>query len=189
MDITQLLHAAEGGDQQAGDRLYREIYERLRVMAGQQRAGWRGDDTLNTTALVNEAWLKLAGGQTPHWQSRGHFFAVASSVMRQILVDKARQRSSLKRGGDAVHLPIDESAVADSELPADLAAEILVIHDRLVELEARHPRQARVVECRFFGGLGIRETGEALGISPTTARRDWELAKISLYRSLSRGGP
>jgi RNA polymerase sigma factor (TIGR02999 family) len=189
MDITQLLKASETGDEEAGQALYNAIYTQLREIAGRHRSRWRGDDTLNTTALVNEAWLKLADGATQEWQSRGHFFAVASAVMRQILVDKARKRSTIKRGNNPVHVPLDEESEPSGELTADLAARVLAIHDRLAELETRYPRQAKVVECRFFGGLEFNEISEALGISPSTVRRDWELAKIALYRSLTSGPP
>ncbi len=184
-DITELLRAAEGGNEDAAQRLYSLVYDQLRVLALRQRGSWRGDETLNTTALVNEAYLKLVSAADQQWQSRGHFFAVAARAMRQILVDKARQRSSAKRGANAVHQPIDEARVAADPMSDSTATEILTLHELLDELESTHPRQARVIECRFFGGLKIEETCQALGIAASTVRRDWELAKIWLHQRLS----
>jgi len=184
MDITQLLRAAQDGESEAADQLYGVIYSQLRQVALRHRSGWRGDETLNTTALVNEAWLKLADGATPQWESRGHFLAVAATVMRQILVDKARHRSSLKRGANVPHQVLDEGATTDPSFSPELAAEILCVHEALEKLARIQPRQARVIECRFFGGYQVDETSQALGISLSTVRRDWELAKLWLQREL-----
>lgn len=184
MDITQLLQAAETGDQTASEELYKVVYSQLREVALRQRSSWRGDLTLNTTALINEAWLKLADGATPQWESRGHFLAVAATVMRQILVDKARQRGSLKRGANSPHIALDETATAGTSFSPELAAEILRVHEALEKLTRTQPRQAQVIECRFFGGLQVEETCQALGISISTVRRDWELAKLWLQREL-----
>jgi RNA polymerase sigma factor (TIGR02999 family) len=184
MDITHLLKMAEAGDTAASEALYQAVYQQLHGLALRHRGNWRGDETLNTTALVNEAWLKLADGQTPEWEGRGHFFAVASRVMRQILVDKARQRCSLKRGANALHSDSVESEAAPEVFSTELAGEVLRVHDALEKLASTHPRQARVVECRFFGGMQVNETSEALEISISTVRRDWELAKLWLYREL-----
>ncbi len=187
MDITELLQAAADGNQEAGEQVYAAVYQQLREAALRQRLGWYGDDTLNTTALVNEAWLKLAEGQTPQWESRGHFLAVASAVMRQLLVDRSRQRRAQKRGGDALHIEFDEASASDDQLlSADLAEDILHVHEALNRLSQSHPRQARVIECRFFGGLQVEETSQALNISISTIRRDWELGKLWLHRELKR---
>lgn len=184
MDITQLLQAAQAGDGEAGNQLYSVIYSQLRELALRHRSGWRGDETLNTTALINEAWLKLADGATPRWESRDHFLAVAATVMRQILVDKARHRSSLKRGANVPHQALDESATTDTSFSPELAAEILGVHEALEKLARTQPRQAKVIECRFFGGFQVDETSRTLGISISTVRRDWELAKLWLQREL-----
>ncbi len=187
MDITELLQAAADGNREAGEQVYSVVYQRLREAALHQRLGWYGDLTLNTTALVNEAWLKLAEGKTPRWESRGHFLAVASAVMRQLLVDRSRQRRANKRGGNIVHVDFDEEAAADAgNLSAELAEDILHIHDALEKLGRSHPRQAQVIECRFFGGLQVEETSQALKISVSTVRRDWELSKLWLHRELKR---
>ncbi|TVR93588.1 MAG: sigma-70 family RNA polymerase sigma factor [Wenzhouxiangellaceae bacterium] len=187
MDITELLQAAADGDRDAGEQVYAVVYEQLREAALRQRLGWYGDETLNTTALVNEAWLKLAEGQRPRWQSRGHFLAVASTVMRQLLVDRSRQRRALKRGGDAVLVEFDESGTGDQHaLSDDLAEDILQVHEALNRLSRTHPRQVKVIECRFFGGLKVEETSQALNISISTVRRDWELSKLWLHRELGR---
>jgi len=187
MEITELLQAAADGDREAGEQVYAAVYQELRKAALRQRLGWHGDDTLNTTALVNEAWLKLAEGRSPQWESRGHFLAVASSVMRQLLVDKSRQRRALKRGGEAVHVELNEANTGDEHaLSDDLAEDILHLHEALNRLSRSHPRQARVIECRFFGGLQVEETSQALNISISTVRRDWELSKLWLHRELRR---
>lgn len=187
MDITELLQASSRGDQEARRLLYRKTYDQLYKMALGHRLGWHGDDTLNTTALINEAWLKLAEGATPIWKSSGHFLAVASTVMRQILVDKSRKRRSRKHGGNAARLTLDEGGIVDEHaLSAELAGDILSVHEALDKLARTHPRQARVIEFRFFGGLRIDEISRALGISVSTVRRDWELSKLWLHRELGR---
>lgn len=184
LDITRLLAAAERGDEAAASALYGAVYGVLHDLARKHRGRWRGDDTLNATALVNEAFLKLSGSEIRHWQNRSHYFAVASRAMRQILVDKARARSTSRRGSGIEHVPINESIDGAGDWDEDLAAEILSLHALLEDLERRHPRQARVIECRFFGGLSLDETSHALGLSSSTVRRDWELAKIWLNQAL-----
>ncbi len=184
MDITRLLAEAERGDEAAAAALYGAVYSALHELARKHRGRWRGDDTLNATALVNEAFLKLSGAEVKHWENRAHYFAVASRAMRQILVDKARARSTSRRGSGIEHVPINESLDGADDWDEDLATEILSLHAVLEDLERRYPRQAQVIECRFFGGLSLDETGHALGLSASTVRRDWELAKIWLNQAL-----
>jgi RNA polymerase sigma factor (TIGR02999 family) len=161
------------------------VYDELRQIARRQRAGWQGDFTLDTTALVHEAWLKLGRSGGPI-ESRAHFLGVAAQAMRHILCDYARDRRRLKRGGDATRLPLDVLEGVDGllALTDDRLDTIAALDEALARLAADEPRWARVVECRFFAGLGIDETAEALGISPATVKRDWSLARAWLYRAL-----
>jgi RNA polymerase sigma-70 factor (ECF subfamily) len=181
-EITQLLLAWSQGDRSALDRLIPQVYEELRRLAkrymGQERAG----HALQTTALVNEAYLRLIDASQVRWQNRAHFFAVSAQLMRRILVDFARSQRNLKRGGEARQVSLDEALVVSEETGADLVA----LDDALSALEALDPRQSQVVELRFFGGLSVEETAEVLKVSPTTARRDWTLARAWLYRELSK---
>jgi RNA polymerase sigma factor (TIGR02999 family) len=155
----------------------------LRRAARGQRMRWEGNDTLNTTALVNEAYIKLTKAAGAHWTDRGHFFAVASQAMRQILVNYARDRRAARRGGGAVHVPLSEvNPVSEAA-----AEELLVMHETLERLAEFNPRQARVVECRFFAGLSIRETAQALSVSEATVERDWAVASAWLRRELDAG--
>lgn len=184
MDITKLLAEAEQGNEAATEQLYGAVYEVLHELARRHRGRWRGDDTLNATALVNEAFLKLSGPEPRQWHNRAHYFAVASRAMRQILVDKARSRATHRRGGEVEHVSLNDSVDGFGSWDAGLATEILSLHALLEDLERRYPRQAQVIECRFFGGLSLDETGEALGLSTSTVRRDWELAKIWLHQAM-----
>ncbi|HEX7118335.1 MAG TPA: ECF-type sigma factor [Longimicrobiales bacterium] len=183
-DLTALLAAAASGDREAFDRAYSLVYRELHRLARAQRRRWNGDDTLDTTALVHEAYLRLAAWSPEHWGGRAHFFAVAGRAMRQILVNYAERRRAAKRGGGRV-APLD--AVADEFAPIapEVADEVLALHEALERLERLDPRQCRIVECRFFAGLSIEETAEALGISPATVKRDWSLASAWLYRALT----
>ncbi|TVR92985.1 MAG: sigma-70 family RNA polymerase sigma factor [Wenzhouxiangellaceae bacterium] len=185
MEITQLLRDAESGDQAALDRLYEAVYSQLRALAAQQRQKWRGNDTLNATALVHEAYLKLVQLPDPQWEDRSHFFAVAARAMRHILVDEAKRLKAVKRGCNPhqVDLAQAEALLVDDD--QGLANDVLALNQGLESLEARNPRQVRVFECLFFAGLAAAETGQALGISLSTVRRDWEMAKIWLDRYLS----
>jgi RNA polymerase sigma-70 factor (ECF subfamily) len=144
--------------------------------------GERSGHTLQTTALVNEAYLRLVGYNRMRWQDRAHFFAVSAQVMRRILVDHAR-RHNVKRGGDVPHLDLDETAVAAPDRTADLVA----LDDAMTALARVDPRKSQIIEMRFFGGLSVEETAEALDVSPATVRRDWIIAKLWLYRELSSG--
>jgi RNA polymerase sigma factor (TIGR02999 family) len=144
--------------------------------------GERRGHTLQTTALVNEAYLRLVGYNRMRWQDRAHFFAVSAQVMRRILVDHAR-RQNVKRGAGVQHLDLDETAVAAADRTADLVA----LDDAMTALARLDPRKGQIIEMRFFGGLSVEETAEALDISPATVRRDWSIAKLWLYRELSGG--
>lgn len=181
-EITTLLQALRQGDSGALDRLLPLVYGELRRRAHQQLRRRRPGETLATTALVHEAYLKLSGSAHRNYQDRIHFFAVASRAMRQILVDYARSQAAAKRGaGHRVDL--------DPDLLADpgRAEQLLALDDALRELEALDPRLARIVELRFFGGLSVEETGEALDLSPRTVKRDWRRARAFLYRAVSGG--
>ena len=182
-EITALLARYRDGDRAAFDRLLPMVYAELRDRAHRQLAARRPGDTLVTTALVHEAWLKLAGSAAQSWNDRVHFFAVASRAMRQILVDTARRKTAGKRGGGARALSLD---------PADLAApgraeELVALDEALTQLAALDDRLARTVELRFFGGLSVEETAEALGVSPRTVKRDWRAARAFLYDAVTRG--
>lgn len=180
MDVTGLLEAARTGDKDALDRLFRCVYTELRRLAHARRREWRGEETLNTTALVHEAYLKLVGQHAPNWQHRGQFFAAASRAMRQILINYAQMRRAAKRGGGKPHVSLESVPIASDEA----AEELLVLDRALVQLEELNPRQARVVECRFFAGLSVADTADALTISPATVKRDWAMASAWLHQQV-----
>lgn len=183
-EVTQLLKAWSQGDQVAFERLMPLVYEELRRVArryiGRERAG----HTLQTTALVNEAYLRLIDASQVEWQSRAHFFAISAQLMRRILVDYARSHNYVKRGGEAHHVPLEDAAVFSAEQAPDLVA----LDDALNSLAAMDQRKSRVVELRFFGGLSVDETAEVLKVSPRTVMSDWSLAKAWLLRELSNQG-
>jgi len=183
-EITVLLQAWGGGDRAALERLLPLVYGELRRVAGRAMRRERPDHSLQSTALIHEAYLKLLGGSTPRWESRAHFYAIAAKLMRQVLVDHARTRRRRKRGGSAVRVTLDEGLVVSPKPDADLVA----LDDALDALAEVDARKARVVELRFFGGLGVEETAHVLGVSPQTVMRDWRLAKVWLYRELRRAG-
>jgi RNA polymerase sigma factor (TIGR02999 family) len=187
--ISRLLRDAGEGDREAFDRLVPLVYEELRQVAGRQRRRWQGDDTLGTTALIHEAYLRLADQSTPGWSSRPHFLAVAARAMRQVLLDYAKGRQAAKRGGDRRRVPleeIEEALLSRDDLGGEHAEAILAVEESLVRLERDDPPLARLVECRFHGGLTIDDTAEALGISPATVKRRWAVAQAWLYRDLAR---
>jgi RNA polymerase sigma factor (TIGR02999 family) len=181
-EVTGLLRAWSEGDQAALEELMPLVYEELRRLAKRYMAREQTGHTLQTTALVNEAYLRLIDARQVTWQNRSHFFAVSAQVMRHILVDFARRRQNLKRGGEAETVRLDDALLVAQEQSADLVA----LDDALRTLAALDPRQAQVVELRFFGGLSIEETATALGVSPGTVRRDWSLAQAWLFKEVSK---
>jgi RNA polymerase sigma factor (TIGR02999 family) len=181
-EITRLLKSIGEGDRDALNRLFPVVYAELRAAAHRQLAHIRPGDTLQTTALVHEAYLKLLGTARPVWHDRRHFFAVASRAMRQIVVDYARTQMAQKRGGGAIALTLDEQ-----QLPvADRAHELVRLDGALTELESLSERPARVVELRFFGGLSVEETASAMDISERTVKREWQKARAFLFDALRR---
>lgn len=184
--VTHLLERVEEGDRAALDELFSLIYDELRQLAHHQRRCWSGDETLGTTVLVHEAYLKLVGQRRLQAGNRAHFLAVASRAMRHILVNYARDRRALKRGGALRKVPFDEAALSPTRelISQEESDELATLGDALQALEQTDPRQARVVECRFFGGMTVEETAAALGISPRTVKRDWSVAQAWLHRRM-----
>src|SRR6266513_776058 len=178
--VTDLLARWSDGDDTALAELTPLVYEELRRLAHRQMGAERSDHTLQTTALVNEAYLRLADQTNPNWQSRAHFFAVAARAMRQILVSYARSNQAQKRGGGALKVELDEAAI----LSPEQSQEIVDLHEALERLETLDSRKAQVVELKFFGGLNYEEIAEVLKIARMTVRRDWEFAKLWLYTEL-----
>ncbi len=181
-EITQLLVAWRNGDQQALEKLSPLVYQELHRLAGRFMRRERAGHTLQTTALVNEAFLRLIDWQNVEWRDRAHFYGVAASLMRHILVKFARDRGYAKRGGGAQRVSLSEAA----EVPLARSADLVALDDALNDLAALNPRHSQVVELRFFGGLSIEETAEVLRVSPITVRRDWSLAQAFLQRELGQ---
>lgn len=180
-DATQLLHAWRAGDTAARDRLVALLYQELRALAGRQFERERGEHTLQPTALVNEAYQRLAALDRIDWQGRAHFIGVAARLMREILIDHARRRQAGKRdGGERVTLFTNLPAQQD-------ALDVLDLENALLRLETIAPDKARVVELRFFGGLSIEDTAEAMELSPATVKRHWQAARVWLFDALSYG--
>ncbi len=180
--ITQLLDQWAGGDHSAFDQLLPLVYEDLHRQAGYMIPRESSGHTLQTTALVHEAYLKLVDQRSAHWQNRAHFFAVASQLMRRILIDHARRRHAAKRGGSNLKIALDE-AVA---IPGHPDLDILRLNDALESLSQAAPREAQIVEMRFFGGLTIEEIAEVMHLAPITVRRDWNFARAWLYQQLTK---
>lgn len=182
-DITQLLRAWGRGDEGALETLipliYKELHQRAHRYMGRERRG----NSLQATALIHETYLRLVGSPVA-WESRNHFFAIAARLMRRILVDRARARRSLKRGGEGRPVSLDDEHLVVGPPHRDLVS----LDDALSALAVVDPRKSRVVELRFFGGLSVEETAEVLKVSPQTVSRDWKLAKVWLFREMSRGG-
>ena len=179
-DVTLLLQAWSGGEQGALDKLVPVVYRELHRLAQRYIAQERPGQTLQATALVNEAYLRLVDVKEVKWQNRAHFFGVSAQLMRRILVDLARSRRSLKRGGETQAVSLDDALMVSLEPGQDLVA----LDDALQALSAMDPRRGQVVELRFFGGLSVAETAEVLKVSPETVRHDWKLAKAWLLREL-----
>ena len=182
-EITQLLRAWSKGDRSALDQLTPLVHAELHNLARRYLSKEMPGHTLQATALVNEAYMRLIDWQNVEWQNRAHFFGVSAQLMRHILVDYARSRRSHKRGGGAVEVSLDQAAVISSERAADFVA----LDDALNSLAAFDPRKSRIVELRFFGGLSIEETAEVMQVSPATVKREWSLAQAWLYRELKQG--
>ena len=183
-EITRLLISWRGGDRAAFDRLFPLVYDELRLLARRQLRRSGGDATLSTTAVIHEAYLKLVDQSRAAVHDRHHFFSLAARAMRQILVDDARRRGAQKRGGGADPATLDDGAAAAAGRGADLVD----VDEALLKLEAADNRLARIVEMRFFGGLSVEETAEALEVSPRTVKRDWQKARAFLYHELARTG-
>ena len=182
--VTRLLIDWSGGDTAALQNLTPLIYDELHRLAHRFLRRERGGHTLQPTALVNEAYLRLVDQRNLRWQNRAHFFAIAAQLMRRILIDYARRRQYAKRGGGAPHVSLDEAAVLSEERAADLIA----LDEALGSLALIDPQQSRVVELRFFGGLTVEETAEVLKLSHDMVKREWSTAKAWLYREMSNGG-
>jgi len=180
--VTELLVRWRQGDPQALQSLMPLVYSELRRLARHYLQGERSDHTLQSTALVHEAYMRLAGQNPPQWQNRAHFFAVSAQLMRQILVDYARSHRASKRGGDICRLALEEAGEQSQALDVDIVA----LDDALKSLAEMDSQQSRVVELKFFGGLSIEEAAEVLGVSASTVKRDWTTARAWLYRELDR---
>ncbi len=182
-EVSQLLVQWRSGDQQALDRLMPLVYDELRRIAGRYMKRERKDHTLQTTALVNEAYLRMVGQQDVKWQNRAHFFAVAASVMRHLLVDHARARGRVRRGAHRQQVTLDKAAIISEQR----GEEMLALDEALTKLAAIDARKVKIVELRYFSGLSAEETATVLGVSEITVKREWLKAKAWLYRELSQG--
>ncbi|MFZ0683911.1 MAG: sigma-70 family RNA polymerase sigma factor [Terriglobales bacterium] len=184
-EITRLLQGWRNGDRKALDALLPVVYNELQRLAHFQLRKERPEHTLQSAALVNEAYLRLVGLNAPQWEGRSHFFAIAAQQMRQILVDYARRHRAGKRGGAAQTLSLDDSGILEPGKGPDL--DVVALDDALKALANIDARKAQVVELRFFGGLNFEETAEVLKVSPVTVARDWSTARAWLHREMSRG--
>jgi RNA polymerase sigma factor (TIGR02999 family) len=179
-EVTRILEAIERGEPQAAEALLPVVYEELRRLASAKMARERASHTLQPTALVHEAWLRLGGAENQHWQNRGHFFGAAAEAMRRILIERARRRQRIRHGGGQERVDFDEEQIAASTDDERL----LQIHEALDELASKNPVQAEVVKMRFFVGMTDREIAEVLGLSERTVERHWAYAKAWLFRSI-----
>lgn len=187
--VDRLLQELRAGNRGAFSDLLPLVYDELHRIAGRHRGHWDGEDTLNTTALLHEAYLRLADQSAPQWQSYPHFLAVASTAMRQILLDYAKRSRAAKRGGRFERVPLHEieSALENAEtIDEARSAAVIALDESLRRLEETDPRQSRIVECRFFGGMTIDDTATALGIAPATIGREWAKAKAWLYDDMKK---
>ena len=180
--VTQLLETFEPGDRHAGEQLFADVYNELRALAARYLHRERKSHTLQPTALVHEAYLKLVGHTRIDWQGRAHFLAFAAQAMRQILVDHARRHRAEKRGGDRHRIALDDNLVVESNRDVDL----LALEDALTKLTKLDPRQAQMIELRFFGGLSIAEVAKVMGTSKRSVEREWTMVRAWLRRELSR---
>ncbi len=179
-DLTQLLHGAQQGDPIAAAELLPLLYTELRKLAAAKMARELPGQTLQPTALVHEAWLRLAGGEQQTWQNRAHFFAAAAEAMRRILIDNARRKRAQRHGGGQERVELPEDGIA---APTD-DDQLLAVHEALDQLAAQDPRKAELVKLRYFVGLSVEESAEVLGISAPTAKRDWAYAKAWLFNQI-----
>jgi len=179
-EVTQLLARVAGGDRDASARLIPLVYAELRAMAGRCMRGERPGHTLQATVLVHEAYLRLVGFDRIHWQNRAHFFGIAARVMRNILLDYAREHGARKRGGGAARVSLDEALL----VTRDRLDDILALDESLQRLALADPEQSRLVELRFFAGMSVEETAEVMGISTATVKREWSHAKAWLRRDM-----
>ena len=184
-EVTQLLASWNNGDQAARDRLMSVVYEELHRLARRYMRRESPGHTLQTSALLNEAFLRLVDQKNVQWQNRAHFYGIAAQMMRRILVDYARTRNYSKRGGGVRAMSLDEGLIVSDER----SAEVVAVHEALEELARFDARKGQIVELRFFGGLSIEETAEILGVSPGTVMRDWTLAKAWLRKEMSAEAP
>jgi len=184
-EITHLLQGWRAGDRQALDELLPIVYQELQRLAHFQLRNERPDHTLQSTALVNEAYLRLVGMNSPQWEGRSHFFAIAAQLMRQILVDYARRHRATKRGGQVETLSLDDSGFFEQGQRRNI--DVAALDDALQTLAKIDARKAQVVELRFFGGLNFEQMAEVLKVSSITAQRDWSTARAWLHREMSRG--
>jgi RNA polymerase sigma factor (TIGR02999 family) len=182
-EVTQLLAAWREGDQDALDKLMPLVYDELRRIASRYMKREHAGHTLQTTALVNEAYLRMVGQQNVDWQNRAHFFGVAASVMRHLLVDRARANGRVRRGENPQRVPLDEGAVVSEQK----GEELLALDEALTRLNEIDDRKVKIVELRYFSGLSAEETAEVLGVSEITVKREWLKAKAWLYRALTIG--
>jgi RNA polymerase sigma-70 factor (ECF subfamily) len=180
-EITQLLAEWSDGNQTALDKLYPLVYDELHKMANRYMKRERKDHTLQTTALINEAYVRMVDQKNVHWENRAHFFAISAQIMRRILIDHARRHHYAKRGGGALKVSLDETAMVAS----DPAPDMLLLDEALNRLAEMDPRRGQVVELRYFGGLNNEEIAEVLKISENTVTRDWNMARAWLYQELS----
>ena len=184
-DVTTILRLASEGDARSAEELFSVLYRELCEIAGEARYRWNGNETMNTTALVHETYLKLVKQEETDWEGRAHFFATAAKAMRHVLINYAERQTAAKRGGGAPHTPVDAVELVAPEA----AEELLELEEALKDLSEAHERSGRVVELRFFGGFSIRETADVLSISPATVERDWAFASAWLRRELSGSAP
>jgi len=185
-DVTQLLVGWSGGDRSASEQLMAAVYAELHRQAARAMGRETPDHTLQATALVNEAYLRLIDQRRVQWRNRAHFFGVAAQLMRRILVDHARGRLAEKRGGGLRPVTLGDADAAGNAAPDESGVDVLVLHEALERLAAIDPRQARIVELRYFGGMNIEDTAEALDLSPATIKREWAVARMWLRRELRK---
>ncbi|MEZ6234495.1 MAG: sigma-70 family RNA polymerase sigma factor [Phycisphaerales bacterium] len=184
-DVTQILSDMHGGDKQSLEKLLPMIYDELHALAESQLRQERAGHTLQATALVNEAYLKLVELKHIRWEGRAHFFGAAARIIRRILVDHARGKDRLKRGGDRRRIPLDASAIRDVTDHGTDSVDLIALHEALEKLESLDARQSKIVELRFFGGLGMKEIADVLGVSLRTVEGDWSMARAWLSAQLA----